>query len=228
MGKKIFVSYKYGDSDVASLNESSLMEAFYPTTVRHYVDRLQALLEAGTHINKGEADGEDLSNFKDSTIESRLRDKIYDSSVTIVMISPNMKEFWTPETDQWIPWEISYSLRDRMRNGRRSLTNAILAIVLPNKNNSYDYYIEYRQCQGCTCNYHKTNILFQIHSANLFNVKRPVYKNCTRGDSIFLGNHSYIYTVKWDSFIITPNFHINQAELINASIEDFIITKMVN
>lgn len=157
MPRKIFVSYKYADTDVLPLRRGLL--DFEPTTVRRYVDILQQQLSQD-HINKGEMDGEDLSSFKDSTVRSRLRDKIFDSSITIVLISKGMKSYLLPESEQWIPWEISYSLRESNRGTKRSRPNAILAVVLPDINGRYDYYLEEGTCSVCNCRTLKTNVLF--------------------------------------------------------------------
>ena len=133
MGKKIFVSYKYADDSVASLND------FDRTTVRDYVDYLEKKIEKSDNIYKGEHDGEDLSSMTDETIYEKLKSRIYDSTITIVMISPHMKEKDIPDKQQWIPWEISYSLKEISRGNKTSLSNALLAIILPDKNGKYNY-----------------------------------------------------------------------------------------
>ena len=136
MGKKIFVSYKYADNQVQSLPNVF----FEDTTARHYVDEIQELLEEDDHINKGENDDEDMGSLANSTIGSKLGDKIFDSTVTIVVVSKGMKENKS-EKEQWIPWEISYSLSVQSRQGQNSKTNAVLVVVLPDENGSYEYYI---------------------------------------------------------------------------------------
>ena len=109
MSRKIFFSYKYDDSDVHQLawvnarKHLILLGSYQHITVRHFVDELQSLLASDDHINKGECDCEDLSFFKDFTIESRLSSKTHDNNITIMLISTNIKGYYKPELDQWIP-----------------------------------------------------------------------------------------------------------------------------
>jgi len=168
------------------------------TTARDYVDLLEQYFEDG-YIYKGEREGEDLGNFKDETIESHLRDKIFDSSVTIVLISKNMKELGVNEDDQWIPWEISYSLKEKTREDRTSATNAMLAVVLPNESDGYQYFIEHNPCSHCNSVTWKTHTLFNILGKNMFNRKQPKQARCTNrlcGRVFHTGDdHSYIHPV---------------------------------
>lgn len=80
MGKKIFVSYKYGDSQVENLT------IYENSTVRDYVTKFEEILDPSDNIYKGESDGEDLSILSEETIWKKLKDRIYDSSVTVVFI----------------------------------------------------------------------------------------------------------------------------------------------
>ena len=161
MGRKIFISYKYADNDVMQISGS-----WQQDTVRNYVDELEVYLKDSTeHIYKGESDGEDLSQLSDETIWSKLKDRIYDSSLTIVMVSKNFRESWKQDKDQWIPWELSYSLKEASRKNSNgdpitSKSNAMLAIVLPDRQNSYTYFTYSKTCCSEGCRLLQTNTLF--------------------------------------------------------------------
>lgn len=176
MARKIFVSYKHSDNSVKFLNGQG--------TARAYVDKLIELFESD-EIYKGEGD-EDLSDFKDETIAGHLKDKIYDSSLTLVLISPQMKEVGKKESDQWIPWEVAYSLKEITRNNRTSRTNAMLAVVLPDWNSSYSYYLQEDTCPSCHCRMLSTYKLFQILRDNMFNIKQPNYSDCPNHWELYL------------------------------------------
>ena len=168
MGHKIFVSYKYGDYDVAQLHGYS--NSGY-TTPRQYVSYIDDVITRNYgHVFKGEDDNTDLRYLTEATIWSKLCDRIYDSSLTIILISPNMKVPYEAENAQWIPWEVSYSLRQTTRSDRTSRTNAMLAVVLPNRQGSYDYYYTSSQ-SGSTI--HNTRMLFSVISNNMFNEISP-------------------------------------------------------
>lgn len=218
MGRKIFTSYKYSDSNVESLPGKGWFES---TTVRDYVDKFESLLEEEDDIYKGESDGEDLSDKYESEIEDHLKDRIYDSTVTVVFISKGMREN-RPENDQWIPWEVCYSIKEITRGGRTSQSNAVLGVVLPDQNGSYDYFIRYDA--ECNCNNLETAILFPILKKNMFNQKNPTTSDCD-GKTVFHGFSSYIHTVKWEDFENNYKHYIDIAVEINKNKENYNLCK---
>ena len=221
MGKKIFISYKYSDELVQALPRVNFWEK---TTARDYVDEIQDKLDESDHINKGERDDEDMSDLADTTIASKIGDKIFDSTVTIVLISKGMKENGVPEKEQWIPWEVSYSLREQSRQGQRSKTNAMLAVVLPDENDSYEYFItENPQCNSRTLH---TDFLFQILRENMFNIKNPKTRKCN-GHTIYEGYSSYIYSVKWKDFIDNIDKYVEIALEIWRNRNEYEIVKKI-
>lgn len=226
MARKIFVSYKYGDTQVEPL-EGIIFEA---TKARDYVTKLQELLSDNDQINKGEKDDEDLSNFQDSTIESKLRDKIFDSSITIAIVSKGMKEYLTAEKDQWMPWEIAYSLRTISKGDRTSNPNGVIMVVLPDNNGSYDYYIKDNTCPYCDCSTLYTDFLFGILKRNTFNNKSLTQSDCEHHNvnPAYTGDHSYIMSVKWDDFIKTPNLYLDECARLRDNIDDFNISKTIS
>lgn len=220
MANKIFVSYKHKDWHVYPINGKQMC------TVRDYVDEIEKMIAAGDHIYKGENDDEDLGSLADPTIGSKLGDKIFDSSVTIVLISKEMKETYTSEKDQWIPWEISYSLREQSRAGGNSKTNAVLVVVLPDEFGSYSYYMDYNPtCQSTTF---KTDRLFQILRDNMFNLKdKEANSRICNGVRIYEGYYSYIYSVRWEDFKGKLNTYVDVALKIRQNIDKYEITKTI-
>ncbi|MBR6208403.1 MAG: TIR domain-containing protein [Oscillospiraceae bacterium] len=134
MARKVFVSYKFRDYDVKALSGVTP-----PTWPCHYVSYLKNNILVG-QIYKGERQDEDLSAYSEDYIWNHLKDKIWDSSVTVLLISPNMKDAGKWQKSQWIPWEISYSLRLTPRSDRTSQRNSIVAVKLPDKNGNTYYF----------------------------------------------------------------------------------------
>lgn len=221
MGKKIFVSYKFADDDVQTLPELDIL----PTTVRDYVTKLESIIDGSDHIYKGESDDEDLSKLTEDTIWEKLKGRIYDSSVTIVMISPNMRVPHKSDRSQWIPWEVSFSLKETTRNDHTSHSNAILAIVLSDRSGSYEYYLSKSAC-GATI--HKTDTLFKIIKENKFNHLRPDKRYCALCNSYhYYGSYSYIEAVMWCDFILSPDTYISAAVTRQENIKEYDIHKEV-
>jgi len=209
MARKVFVSYKYKDEKVAVLKESYYEEVntvmqwnTRKTRARDYVDRLQEKI-GEDHINLGEKDGESLEKFADTTIESSLKRKISQSSITIVIISKGMKTN-EDENEQWIPWEISYSLRKIPTGGNTKQMNAVLGVVLPDETGNYDWY--YTSDQECNCTTNHTGQLFKILKKNMFNILKKEFRECGGTQIHITDEPSLIKTIKWETFMTGENF----------------------
>ena len=92
MAHKTFISYKY--SEAQKLRDSII----------------NALGDDATYYKGETSDSPDLTDTTTDNIKRHLTDMMYDTSVTIVIISPNMKQ------SKWIDWEIEYSLKSITRN----------------------------------------------------------------------------------------------------------------
>lgn len=225
---KVFVSYKHRDGQVTQIPDL-IVEEYGITTARSYVDMLDVLLTELDHICKAEDSGEDLSGLSEEAIATKLADRLYDSTVTIVLISKGMHED-KPEKDQWIPWEVSYSLKENTRGGRTSATNAMIAVVLPDESGSYGYFVTDHNCLWCKSRTWYTTKIFSILGTNMFNRHEPKLTNCISQScgktNIHTGeDHSYIHPVKWIDFVSNINRHINLALSRQADLESYKLSK---
>lgn len=227
MGRKVFVSYKYNDEKVAKLQDMFYEEVdgrmilnTRNTRVRDYVDRLQEKI-GRDNINLGEKDGESLDDFSDQKIETLLKKRIRQCSVTIVMISKGMKVSTEVEEKQWIPWEVSYSLRVVSTAGNSKQMNAVLGVVLPDETGTYDWY--YRENPNCNSVTNLNGQLFKILRDNMFNILEKEFRECNGTKIHTKSEPSLIKTVKWDDFMYGNNYeyYIEKAVEIKDDAESY-------
>lgn len=227
---KIFISYKYADKHVKQNSScdwghwvAGLDNGNY-LTARDYVTHLMEKILTD-HTNKAEKDDEDLSHLSEEAIQQKLYDRIYDSTVTLVIMSKQMKDPVREEKLQWIPREVSYSLREKTRDDRTSYANGIIAIALPDEDGSYDYAVVHKDCGVRTW---QTHSYFNILSKNMFNRKKKNHNFCSDCVSFHHegGDHSYIHPVKWDDFVNNHNKYINHVLDLKERIHEFELTKL--
>lgn len=210
MARKVFISYKYADQYVAKLQDSyyELVNGQWIwntrlTRSRDFVDKLQEKI-GRDNINLGERDGESLADFSDRNIETALKSKIRQSSITIVLVSKGMKTS-DNENAQWMPWEVSYSLRTIPSGGYTKQMNAILGIVLPDETGTYDWY--YTSNEDCNCVTHHVGNLFKILRDNTFNILDKEFRECG-GRKIYVNDQpSFFKTIKWEDFMNGNNYN---------------------
>lgn len=188
MAHKIFISYKYSDV-VEDKGNNNLR------------DRIIAKLGADAKFYRGENGySRDLSSYTADYIKKCLKDMIYDTSVTIVILSPNMKQ------SEWIEWEIEYSLKSITRADRTSHPNGIIAVV--QKQNNWEGYAWLRNFYS---NWN-TYLLPSIISKNMRNKK-------TYGS--YLLSNNYIDIITEDDFLRNPSKYIEEAYQKSRNIDNY-------
>lgn len=194
MGRRVFTSYKYADTQVRALPGVGNK----PTRVRDYVNYLEEIFtEIDDLYSHAEDDDSSLQGKSPEYIRSVLTDAIYYTSVTLVFISKGMKTS-SPERNQWIPWEISYSLKEISRSGRTSQINGLLLVILPDENSSYEYFVKSGNCGVSILSY---DYIFKILARNFHNKKKIDLKPCDDcGGEHFNSSDSFVVWAKWDDF----------------------------
>ncbi|MDD3106450.1 MAG: TIR domain-containing protein [Bacilli bacterium] len=103
MGHKVFVSYKFNDAAGTR-------------------DRIITALKGNGSYYKGEV-GYKALEIADSTMKQYLGSMIFDSTVTVIIISPNVTQ------SKWVDWEIKYSLENHTRRDCSSGRNGIVCVI---------------------------------------------------------------------------------------------------
>lgn len=106
MAHKTFISYKYSEGQ----------------ELRDKI--IESMGDDATYYKGETSDSPDLTDTSTENIKKVLKDMMYDTSVTVVIISPNMKE------SKWIDWEIEYSLKNIQRKNRTSHTNGVVGVIM--------------------------------------------------------------------------------------------------
>lgn len=186
MAHKTFISYKYSEA-------------------RDLRDRIINALGSDASYYMGEtSDSPDLSDTTTENIKRALRDMMYDTSVTIVIISPNMKK------SKWIDWEIEYCLKNYTRKGRTSHTNGVLGVIMK-VNGGYNWLKStHIGDDGCHSISFDREYLYDIINNNRFNQTPPKY-SCPRCKTVVEETGSYISFVEEDTFLANPSKYINIA-----------------
>lgn len=186
MARTTFISYKYSDA----------------CDVR---DRIIEALGDDAQFYRGEHEGSpDMTDKATETIKSALKDMIFGTSVTIVILSPNMLE------SKWIDWEIEYSLRKETRNGTTSQMNGIVAVIMKH-NGGYDWLkTTGYNCHGSSIIKYKMEKLPDIVSKNHFN-STPKIIHCEECGTYDWLNGSYAAFIEEDEFINGISDYIENA-----------------
>lgn len=200
MAYKTFISYKY--SEASDLR-----------------DRIVDSLGEDARYYQGEtSESPDFSDNTTDYIKEKLKDMIYSTSVSIVVISPNIKK------SKWIDWEIEYSLKQIKRGDKTSGTNGVLGVVMK-YNGDYSWLRPtVIKDDGHTSTQTNNHYLYDIIINNRFNQNPKIYE-CDACQTINSLSGSYISLINEEDFLENPNKYIDNAYEKSKNLGNYIITR---
>lgn len=200
MARKTFISYKY--SEAQDLRD----------------EILDALGDDATYYQGERSDSPDLTDTSTENIKSNLTDMMYDTSVTIVVVSPNIKD------SKWIDWELEYSMKEISRKGRTSKTNGVVGVI-QKVNGGYDWLVtKTKKDDGCTVREIGDSKLYKIISDNRYNREDKVYA-CDKCKTYSQLDGSYISLIDESDFMDDPDKYIENAYEKSEKADEFNLAK---
>ncbi|EMF0511255.1 TIR domain-containing protein [Enterococcus hirae] len=204
MATNVFVSFRFDDG-------------------KELKDELVELFDISTEvINRSE--DVDRSEMTEDTIQSYLYDKLKNTSVTIVLLTPkavNYKKNCIGEYDDWLYDELRYSLEDRKSNR----TNGVVALYT-DESKSMLIESSIHKCSVCNKERNSSTILNfdNLVRKNMLNVKEQ-YKFNTCNNLYDRDKDSYISLVHFDDFKTDYQKYIDSAKEKRDRKEEFNLVK---
>lgn len=208
MATKVFVSFRFSDG-------------------KKLKNELESLFDEGTEILNRSEDV-DRSEMSDDTIRKYLYDKIRETSVTIIILSPEAvnyrKNIWTNEYDDWLYDELRYSLQERHGNktsGAIALYTDESEPLLREKST--------HSCQVCGETKTTSTILeFEnLVRKNMLNVKEKYKENLC--PSLYDSDQdSYVSLVSFDEFKKNYEAYIQKAKDKRERLNEFHLIKTMH
>lgn len=196
MGHKVFVSYKF--SEAADTR-----------------DKIMRALEGNGAYYKGEV-GYKALDIADNTMKQYLGSMIFDSTVTVVIISPNVTQ------SKWVDWEIKYSLENHTRRDRSSGRNGIVCVIQKQPDYSSPkagYYNGYNENSNWAYNKFssgkdlKRGVLPNLIWRNMKDSFQDstTYRGFLRSDESNTDRKDYCIVVAESTFLLNPAKYIDEA-----------------
>ena len=204
MATKVFISFRFSDG-------------------KKIKDELVDLFDESTEIINRSEDT-DRSQMSEEIIQDYLYEKLKDTSVTIVLLTPKAvdysKNLWG-EYDDWLYDELRYSLEDRKNNR----TNGVVAIYT---NDAKDKLISEstHSCSQCqeTQSCRSLKNFDNLVRKNMVNIKNSYKKNPC--DNLYDDEHdSYISLVSLEEFKQDYTKYIDNAKEKRDRLHEFEISK---
>lgn len=186
MAHKTFISYKY--SEAQDLRD----------------DIIEALGEDASYYTGETSESPDLTDESTDKIKNALKDMMFGTTVTIVIISPNIKD------SKWIDWEIEYCVKNITRKERTSSTNGLIGVIMK-YNGDYSWFINnFKNADGHSTISYNDHLVYDIINKNRFN-QNPKKYACEKCKSIDQLTGSYISYVKEEDFLNNITKYIDNA-----------------